>query len=290
MLPTIYCGRIWQLLALIAATVVAGGCNSGPDTPDDLTEAQTALEHGEVEQARQKARAAGGDDADSPRIREFLAQTNRQKARDYEDEGQFQQARSAYLEAAHQEPSRSQRADDLAAAFEAGQQFGAADDEQFELVERLLDYRPGHGEFRRHAARLAEERSDWQAAADHYLWLFTADRSDIQAALRLGISYLSLDRPDDAIPVLEEAHRQQPDNVQVGLNLANAYEQLDRLDDAVELFENLVEHVPEHPGVLRRFARLKRQLGDEQRARRLEQRAIDASPTIEQRDEMRPLQ
>ncbi len=364
-------------LILATALVFAAGCATAPTPDERFDQAQQAHDDGDVDRARMLAAASIELGKDTEQTRALLAETLRARAEQNMDDQLYERAYHGFLDAADNEPSAPRQAKDYARAIAAGEHddvdagrlrelvdktlsldpentdwhhlaarlaedrgdyntavehylwLYSASPEEFELAFQLagaylnadrpsdaasvleqtlqrqpddpdagskladayeeLDFHEKAAQLHRDLAADAEERADHQAAIDHYGWLFSNDPSDATAGLRLGINYLAVDRPDDAAHALEQTLEHHPDNLQAGLNLTNAYQQLDRTDDAVDTFEQLLEHHPEHPGLLRRFAQLKAQLGEQQRARELEERAIEATPGLEQRD-MRPLQ
>lgn len=278
-------------LSIVLATVVLVmiGCSTPPDANQRLEQAHTAHQAERIDEARMLAQAAIELGHDTDRARQVLAAALRDRADEQFDQGLYRRAHQTYLDAADNEPSTRRRARDYTRAFESGRHFGLDNQSQLELAERALQFHSEPVELREHAARLAEDLADYETAVEHYLWLFTADSTDVRVGLRLGISYLAIDRPGDAAAVLQQMFDIKPDNVQIGLNLTRAYQQLDRPQAAVDIFDQLLEHHPQNPGVLRRYARLKQQLGEFERAEQLQRRATEASPSIEEREEMRPL-
>lgn len=286
---------VFRLLAVTSIVFVAAtalGCALWSDRNGDdeyLHAAHQAKQAEQLDIARLRAEAALEEGRHTARAEEILAAVSRTRADEAFDEGLYRRAHQSYLEAADYEPAAIRRAADLRRAFEAAGHFGLADDEMLQLAERILEYHPEDTDLRREAARLAEDLTDYETAVDHYRWLLATDETDTGVALRLGISYLAVDRPGEAMSLLQRAYQRDRDNIQIAINLADAYRQLDYDDHALDLYDDLVERFPDHPAVLRRAARLHRQLGDDDRARRLQQQAAEASPGVDDR-EMRPLQ
>ena len=276
---------------LTAGLLITGGCTwlSSSDDAHHLEQARQAQQAERIGEARIHAEMAVDAGVHQSQAEEILAAASRYRADESYEAGHFRRAHAAYLEAAEYEPSTMRRANDLHRAYRAASQAGLDDDTLYELALDAVELRGDDTQLRRDIARLAEDRADYETAIDHYLWLFSADSTDTDVGLRLGISYLAVDQPVDAIAVLRRVREQAPDNVQAAVNLARAYIDNDRLDDADRLYQQLLEDIPDHPAILRHYAVLKQRLGEHDEARRLRQKAADASPAVEER-EMRPLQ
>ena len=66
-------------------------------------------------------------------------------------------------------------------------------------------------------------------------------RSDWQTAYRLGVGYLHLGRPEDAIPMLEKAITLNPDFYKSYETLGMAYYRLGRLQSAIEVWQKALK-------------------------------------------------
>ncbi len=276
-------------LALMLSFLIMGcASSSSSDEPGLLEQAQAAKEAQRLDEARPLAEQALEEEYREGETKRILAEIHRRMAAEKLSQGDAAGAHASFLDAADIEPTTRLRGSDLIAAFDAGQQAGLADDQLLELALRAIEHIPHDPELRRHAARLAEDLGDDHTAAVHYQWIVSALPDDEGAAFRLGIVYLAIDRPADAAAVLDRVYREDPENIQAALNLAEAYAESDRFYAAQELMELLLDQFPDHPAVLRQYADLEERHGDRHRARQLRQRAIDATPGIEER-EMRPL-
>lgn len=281
--------RVFIVNLALSATFLVVACASSSSHDDEyLREAQRAKEAERVDEARTLAELALEEGRRTGEARELLAALSRTRAAEMTEIGDHLRAHSAYLDAADVEPTRSQRGLDLVDALNAADRAGLPDDALIELAQRALRHRPHDVELHREIARLAEDIGEDALAAEHYLWLFSADPDDTHAGLRLGLIYIALDRPADAASVLQRVYNAQPENVQAALNLANVYATLRHHDKAAELFEDLLEQFPNHPAVLRNYADFEERRGDHARARTLREKAGQATPGVERR-EMRPL-
>ena len=277
-------------IAPISILVVLTGCLPWADKSGDtyFEEARQARQADRVDEARTLARQAIDEGDQESRARELLAAVERQRAETMAAEGDDDGAYETFLLAADYEPSRTQRSDDRHRALDVGRRAGIADDELLELARRVLEDRPGDLELRRDTARLAEEVGEAEIAERHYLWVFSADPTDTRVGLRLGIIYLSLDRPADAAAVLERTLDADPDNIQAAINLTDAYAALSRHDDNIALYDELVARHPDNPAILQRYAEFMQEIGEYDRARQIRQKLDRASPDEPDR-EMRPL-
>ena len=78
-------------------------------------------------------------------------------------------------------------------------------------------------------------RRDYSGAIDAFETGIDLDKSMIASRLFLGISYLNVERPDEALPHLEAAHRLQP-TFESALHLGQAYAANIRLREAIEAY------------------------------------------------------
>jgi len=72
------------------------------------------------------------------------------------------------------------------------------------------------------------------------------ERERVLVALRLASVYLAAGRTDDAVGVLEEAWRQDPDSTQIQYDLAMLYERQGRMDAFEERLKRILEVEPDH--------------------------------------------
>ncbi len=290
-MPSKVVARLSIVNIAIVLLIGAAGCSASPAAEADeyLEEAKRAHDAERVADARLLAEMALEEGRRQGEARELLAEISRNRAEAMMAEEDYLRAHSAYLDAAELETSRTTRGRDIVGAMEAAEMADLPVEEQLELAFRALEDLPHERDIHRNVARIAEDRGDDSLAAEHYLWLFSADPEDTHSGLRLGIIYLALEQPADAASVLKRVYEQQPENVQAALNLANAYAILRHDDEASELFQHLLDDFPGHPAILRHYAEFEEGRGEREKARRLREKAGEASPGIEPR-EMRPLQ
>lgn len=289
--PIVNCARAMMIL-MIVASLSSTGCRSSRPHPGDLYlhEATAARERGDLEEARQKARLAIEDGRREREAREFLASIYRNQARSAQEDGDLIAASELFFEAAHIEPSRRRQEHDYRSALAAAENSAQLSERQYlETLERVIEALPGDSDLHFKAARQADDLGDAEKALDHYLWLLSADPDNSQIALRTGINFLSAGRPKDAAAVLKRLYQQEPENFQAAINLVSALQELGEIDEIRALFELLVERFPDQPGLLFRFANFEADQGNHAQAQQLRQQAQQASPAIEEREDLRPL-
>ena len=74
------------------------------------------------------------------------------------------------------------------------------------------------------------------------------ERGDGELLALSGLYQLQMERPQDAVPVLERAVALDPEHVSALVNLATAYGQLERHADAERLLLRALDLEPEHAG------------------------------------------
>ena len=82
----------------------------------------------------------------------------------------------------------------------------------------------------------------------------------------LGLVYLKLDRPEDAITALERQLKIDPDHPYAHNNLGQALHRAGRIDEAVQSFGRQIEIDPQDPWAHRNLAGALEELGDTERA------------------------
>ena len=277
-------------LAVGAAALTLPCCSTSPHQESDhqIESARVAQEASQYDRARTYAEMALESGRHEREARQILAEVARTRGVTMVEAGDDLRAHAAFLQAADFEPSPDLRGTDLIAAFEAASRANLPSSDRIDLALRALQDRPQELALHREIARLAEDSGRDQLAADHYLWLVSANPDDTDATLRLGIIYLEMERSTDAAAILSRLYRAQPQNILAAITLARAYSDLRDFERAEELFQDLAEQFPDHPSVLRHYADFEERRGQHHRAAQLRQRADQASPGIEQR-EMRPL-
>ncbi|TXD38563.1 tetratricopeptide repeat protein [Lujinxingia vulgaris] len=286
--------QIWRGLrdaALLAILITASACAHKPG-PGELymTDARTALEANRPDEARALAELAL-DEADTSErdALTLLASTHRALAEQALADERPEDAIAQLREAAAVEPATAQRRADLEQALTIARNITLPADRLQPLLSEALVLLPDDPQLHRDAARAFEELGRPEDAIAHYLWLWTASPGDRQAGLRLGVLLLSEGRHREALPYLSTLYEAHPDDLQVGLNLTDALEHLQRPSQATEVFEELLERIGEQPGLLFRYAAFLERQGRPDASRRMQERARDAMPALEQRDDMRPL-
>ena len=277
-------------LLLVTALLAAWGCQSSGDRPasESLSDAQQALAEGDDATARSLAEDVRDDETHQIQAEQILAELRRERAQDFRDAGDAKQAYHLFLEAASLETRRALRGQDLKDALQSGVEARIATEDLLELGQKALQDRPQDPDIHRVMARSAEETHDTARALRHYLWLFSADSTDLQSGLRLGILYRAEQRPRDAAAVFSRLGEHHPEDTQLTLQQAQTLAELDDFEEARQLFDILLERHPDHPGLLRQIAQFEARRGNNEASQRYTEKAVEASETVDPR-EMRPL-
>jgi tetratricopeptide (TPR) repeat protein len=122
-------------------------------------------------------------------------------------------------------------------------------------------------------------------AADQLSRAWQLDHTLTEIAINLGGAYVMQGQYSEAVRVLEEASRIEPDNVMVWINLAAAYlGHLETSDDAGQLkaiaaFERALALDPEAPSVNYNLGLVYKQRGEAEKAAAHFWRALDVDPS-----------
>ena len=95
-------------------------------------------------------------------------------------------------------------------------------------------------------AKALKDRGDLEGAAQLYSKLADSDKDSVDAELALGAIYRSLSRPDDAIVIMQDANKRQPENPAVLMQLGYSLIAGDRSEDAVAVFDHLIALQPDN--------------------------------------------
>lgn len=275
---------------LFCLLTVLVGCQSGPQPGDlYLRDAHMARDADQRTEAKTLATLAIEDGRREGEARELLALIHREEAREAEAAEEHQEAYDAYRKAANVELNPSRRSRDLHGALRAADHLHLSPSALSELLLLTLELDTQNLDLHRRVAFIADEQGDLELAAYHYLWVVAADSTDQRSTLRLGMTYLSMERHREAAAMLRRVVDAQPDNVPAAMNLIAALTPLNRVAEIREIFQDLQQRFPAQPMILRRFADFEEAQGYPGRAARLRQQATEAAPAIEEREEMRPL-
>ena len=189
-------------------------------------------------------------------------------------DGEFVQARDAYLRASHKDPDSaflqrklarlSLKLDDVDAAVIH--------------AKRALDLEPEHAETRLFVARIHRIRLD---LAGVELALLDPDGEPFSstAVLLLYQVYLERGRLSDALRITQRLVDEEPELLDGHMALATVYEHLGKRESAVEVMRGALEHHPERPIVYSRLARMLRALKDYDAEITLYQEVLQERPT-----------
>jgi len=283
-------GRPLAILSSLLFTSIAGvECKSGPTAMDYLGDAREALEedrYGEASGYLDLSERNGGLERE---IQTLRARIERGRAIRALDAGRDREAYETFIRAADIDPRRRASAQTYLRALEVGRRLGISTPQLASVAQKAVEADPGSARARRHAGRLWDAAGEREKAAREYLWIWQSDRSRTDIGRRLAVVYIQLDRPEDAIAILEQVLEQSPDDAQASIKLAKLYARVGDSARARQVYERLVDEHPDKPGVLLQYARFLREQGDRSRANRLQEQAYEQMPGREER-EMRELQ
>lgn len=264
-------------------------CKSGPTAADYIVDAQEAVEDGRYEEAETFVKLAADEGAAERDTRILRAKIHRDRAIDALEAEERERAFDEFVRAGEIDPRRATSERYFRKAVEIGEHSGMSASALAPTAQKAVDSDPSSKRARRLAAKLWDESGEREKAIDSYLWLWQSDKADPKIGRRLAALYRHLDRPNDAISVLEDIVDKTPDDAQAALNLAELYVEVGWVERARSLFENLVERYPEKPGILLRYSRFLRDRGDPNRADTLQEKAYEILPG-DRRRKMRDLQ
>jgi tetratricopeptide (TPR) repeat protein len=90
------------------------------------------------------------------------------------------------------------------------------------------------------------EENDWAAAVEAFRDEVAVDPNHFEAQLLLGTLLREENRPEEALPHLEQADRLRPGHVSVHFGLGSVLADQGRDAEAVEHLERVVEESPDH--------------------------------------------
>lgn len=282
-------GLIFCLVGLMAAPALLGACRPDPTAVDYAQRARRALDQNDLASARSYAELAADTREGYRDAAAIRAEVARRLARKARDADRPKEAFDRFLEAAEHEPSRTRRAEDLAAAIESGTRAEVPKERLADIASRAVEADPSHAYARQKHARLWDAVGESKRAIDSYLWLWQTDRAEGNDGFRLGMLYQQTGQLDDAVAIFEKVLENDPENVQAAMNLASLYTKRGQPKRARRVYREMLERHPEQPGILLRYARFLRRQGETDRANELRRRAREAMPGVEERD-MRSLE
>ncbi len=106
----------------------------------------------------------------------------------------------------------------------------------------------------------------------------SADPKSAEAQRRLGVAYITLRRPGDALRHLNIAVELAPDDPECRLGLGRAYSAMGRLDQARAAYEKVLVLDPGHSKALNNLANIALRSGEEFEAIELYAKAVAADP------------
>lgn len=276
------------LLALVTVALV-GACQSGPTAAEHLQHAERALADGRLGQARSHVDRAEKQGSSERSTRILRADLERRIADQALDREHTEKAYRHFQRAAELEKRRLSRAQSYLQAARLADDMNREPAHIAEIAQQAVDANPALAEARRLAGQMWDEAGQYDRAIQSYLWLWQADHSRLDVGRRLATLYQRRDRPDDALAILQQLRRANPDNPRIALKIAKLYADTGRPGQASDLFERIVQDHPDEPGFLLQYARFLERRGESERAREVKRRAYDKMPGVDRR-EMRELQ
>ncbi len=139
-------------------------------------------------------------------------------------------------------------------------------DEAEQLFKSLIKQDPTNEIALIHLAAICNKRKDAQSAAAYLQTLVKAHPESFAGQHELGIAYLVLARPRDAVAPLVAATELDAKSLPARLNLGDVYLRLQRYGDAASAFESALALEPTHPLALRQAGYAAFRSGEPQRA------------------------
>jgi len=185
-----------------------------------------------------------------------LFMLGRSLARDGDVDGAVQ----AYRDAAERDVSSGEMLAELAELYRIRDRVDEAIPTANDALEREPDNLTAHRTLGLiYAARLGQQNLSAQETASAIEHLEQARRTilpDLNVELTLARVYLTANRSDDAIPLLEALVEEEVGFTEGGLLLSYAYERASRVDDAVTMLEGVINSGRPSSRVLRRLGEL----------------------------------
>lgn len=245
-----------------------------------MSEARAAVAKGQLDEARQWA--VQGESSHPYEARKLLADIERKAAQEAMAQQNLEEAVAAFERAIAAEPTPALRAPDALEAARISATLGKTDD-QIRLLDRALEFDPATVAHRKLAAAAFDELGDYPRAIRQYLWLWEADRNQVNYGSRLAVLYLENAQHADAAAVFKVLLEADPTNVQAALGRVEALSALGRWDEAERQLRDIQSRFPENPGLMIRLATFLDQRGKPQEAQKLRDRAQGELPGVKRR-------
>ena len=152
-------------------------------------------------------------------------------------------------------------------------------DEAAISVEQVLTLSPENSEAAVLRAEIALQNKSYQAAHDFAQTAVLARPEDPETTLLLAKTLKSLNRPDEALEVLESAIPVSKDPLQLQYERANLLRDLKGPDAALQVLTRLVNDYPEDASILTSLARSQSEMGDQEAAIQTALAALKAGKT-----------
>ncbi len=127
-------------------------------------------------------------------------------------------------------------------------------------------------------AKLYHERGEWAQATDLLLQSLTHEVEHADIYHLLGIGFLQMQKPQEALVYFQGALRLQPDHSGAGNNLGLAFYRLGRLEDARQVYITALEISPNNLDAAVNLAHLHLELGEFEQAQRRFGQVISMAP------------
>ena len=154
----------------------------------------------------------------------------------------FQSALSLWEDTARKSPNKALVHNNLATVYLELKQLEDAE----QSLKTTLQLNPQHSQARTNLGVMYAQQGQMEQAVTEFLSLVKSGSSAPVVFFNAGLALKNLDRPADALPLLEQANNLKPDNAQYLFTLGQVYQLLKRNDDALLAYRKSLKLEPEN--------------------------------------------
>ncbi|MDP8206448.1 MAG: tetratricopeptide repeat protein [Candidatus Electryonea clarkiae] len=125
---------------------------------------------------------------------------------------------------------------------------------------------------------------EWDKAGSSFMSAIELEPEMVQAHVNLGAAYYQLEDFEKAAESLKNALKIKDDFLPAMANLGVSLMRLSKHQESIDIMEKVIKLEPKHPVALGALTLCYKALGDEEKARKLEQAAIDSGVSFKSPD------